>query len=240
MTNLDVSASARRSELSIPGVCAASALRRVGRWLGTRADARCLADERTAVSAEELGVPVHLLQLLLLVEDKRFWWHQGIDFLGVFRAVGMRALGRGRVQGASTIPEQLLKSPERQQRLWRERILRAYASLGNRDHVAELNAYLGCVYLGRGAYGLFEGSMVYFQKHVMSLERAEAFFLVDRIALPNALRIARIRNMLARPAVYETVRSELDSLCPIYMRHFGDKAACIDELVREMRAPDER
>jgi membrane peptidoglycan carboxypeptidase len=64
----------------------------------------------TAVAARELGpalpAPTYFVELLLLIEDKRFIVHLGIDLVAIIRALIFNACGFS-LQGASTIPQQL-------------------------------------------------------------------------------------------------------------------------------------
>ena len=73
------------------------------------------------VTLEECA-PV-FIQATLAAEDKRFWSHDGVDWMGVARAVkDMIANGRV-VSGASTITQQLIKNVEPRSRTVRTKIL---------------------------------------------------------------------------------------------------------------------
>jgi penicillin-binding protein 1A len=63
------------------------------------------------------AIPEHLIRAVIAVEDSRFWYHRGIDVLGILRALS-KDIRAGRFkEGASTITQQLTKvvflSPER-------------------------------------------------------------------------------------------------------------------------------
>ena len=54
--------------------------------------------------------PKHLIHALIATEDRRFYKHFGIDFLGIIRAL-KENITKGRiVQGGSTITQQLAKN----------------------------------------------------------------------------------------------------------------------------------
>ena len=54
-------------------------------------------------------VPQHLIDSILILEDRRFYTHHGIDFKGLLRAISANLREMKYVQGASTITQQLSK-----------------------------------------------------------------------------------------------------------------------------------
>ncbi len=191
------------------------------------ADLRCINDRRTHAFAARLGVPAHVVQLTLLVEDKRFWRHPGIDLLAVHRAALLNLHRRGRLQGASTIPEQLIKLGGSRSKTLLARSRRAALAallIATNDRRTVLEAYLRCVYFGRGAYGIRAAARTYFKLPIEHLDAAQAFFLAERIALPNAARPSRIANLIERPGIRLVMRDALTELPVMYGRHFGLQA----------------
>ncbi|MDN3719735.1 transglycosylase domain-containing protein [Roseibium salinum] len=53
--------------------------------------------------------PISLVKATLATEDRRFFMHFGIDFVGTFRAMVENARAGGVVQGGSTLTQQLAK-----------------------------------------------------------------------------------------------------------------------------------
>lgn len=135
-------------------------------------------------------VPQSLKEAFISSEDKSFYEHQGIDFLGLARAAIFNIsniLQGKRLGGASTITQQVIKnfllSSERSfSRKIKEAIL-AYriSKFFSKEHVLEL--YLNQIYLGKGAYGVAAAAQVYFNKSVDELTLPESAFLA---ALPKA------------------------------------------------------
>jgi membrane peptidoglycan carboxypeptidase len=198
-------------------------------WVGTEGDRRCLRGDSCATFAGTYGVPVHFVQLLLLIEDKRFWMHRGVDPMALARASIMILRGVGRLQGGSTIIEQLLKGyvPGRRRTLL-ERFLRAVGALGTGirwPRALLLARYLDTAYFGLRAFGLSAAAREYFNASRDSLTPAQSFFLAERIALPNAFRAARIRNLLRRPMISAVLGEEIARLPSVYERRFGFAAA---------------
>ncbi len=136
-------------------------------------------------------IPKRVIAAFLSAEDARFYEHGGIDMQGVARAavkyVETKMTGRGGIQGASTITQQvaknfLLTSDRTFDRKIKEAILairieRAYTKY----KILEL--YLNEIYLGIGAYGVAAAGLNYFNKELKDLTLEEAAYLA---ALPKA------------------------------------------------------
>jgi Transglycosylase len=181
-------------------------------------------------AARRLTVPTYLVEMIIAIEDKRFWLHPGVDPLAIARATTMALSGSGRLQGGSTIPEQLLKlrSPALGRRSIRTRALRALLSVWlcaherREDLIAE---YFARAYFGRGATGVPTAASTYFCRHPSDLDRAQSFFLAERIALPNCFRPGRIRNILRRKHITSLLGTDVNRLPPVYGAIFGPAAA---------------
>jgi len=134
-------------------------------------------------------VPKLVIAAFLSAEDKHFYEHGGLDFTGIARAVinNLQNYGRKRLEGASTITQQvaknfLLSSEQKFDRKLKEAILairieRAYS----KDKILEL--YLNEIYLGMGSYGVAAAALNYFNKELGELTIEEAAYLA---ALPKA------------------------------------------------------
>lgn len=133
-------------------------------------------------------IPPLLIGAFLSAEDKRFYEHGGLDFLGIGRALYKNLQNPGRrPEGASTITQQvaknfLLSNEQRYERKLKEAILairieRAYS----KDKILEL--YLNEIYLGIGSYGVAAAGLNYFNKELKDLRPEEVAYLA---ALPKA------------------------------------------------------
>lgn len=132
-------------------------------------------------------MPKHIGEAFLASEDRRFFDHAGVDFLGIARAM-VKNLRSGKVvEGGSTITQQLAKvlflTRERTvSRKVREALLAV--RIERRFSKTEiLERYLNTIYLGEGAYGIEAAAGIYFQKHAKELTLGEAAMLA---ALPKA------------------------------------------------------
>lgn len=139
-----------------------------------------------AVKVEEL--PQHVVYAILATEDRRFYYHFGIDPIGILRAFGVNVLRGGFVQGGSTITQQLAKnlflSRERTlKRKVQEAMLAVWLETKlTKDEI--LSAYLNRVYLGSGAYGIDAAARVYFNKSAKELTLREAATIAGLLKAP--------------------------------------------------------
>jgi penicillin-binding protein 1A len=145
-------------------------------------------ERRTVVPMER--IPKVLKEAVVSAEDKDFYHRQGgISFTGIARA-GLKHLLGGRVEGGSTITQQVVKtfllSPERTfSRKWREIVLAERISK-NLSHDEILYLYLNQIYFGHQRYGVEEASRYYFGKHVWELNLGEAALLAGMPQSPQA------------------------------------------------------
>jgi penicillin-binding protein 1A len=131
----------------------------------------------------------YLPEAVVAIEDRRFYWHFGIDPIGLARAAIANLRSSGVVQGGSTITQQLAKNlflkPERTfERKIQEAILAVWleASL-TKKQILEL--YLNRVYLGAGAYGVDAAAHRYFGKSARNLTLAEAATIAGLLKAPG-------------------------------------------------------
>lgn len=139
------------------------------------------------------AIPSKVKQAFISAEDKSFYSHPGVDFLGILRAIYMnikRVISKKRLVGASTITQQVARnfllaetstkvSFERKikEAILSFRIEHAYT----KDHILEL--YLNEIFLGNRSYGVAAAALNYFNKGLDELTTSEAAFLA---ALPKA------------------------------------------------------
>ncbi len=134
----------------------------------------------------------HVIQALLASEDSRFYWHIGVDPLGIIRAVVTNLTG-GSLQGGSTLTQQLARSLYRGYvgtedslgRKAREAIVALKLEAFYSKDFLLLN-YLNKVYLGAYASGFEDASQFYFGKSSKTLSIAEAAALVGILPAPNS------------------------------------------------------
>lgn len=148
------------------------------------------AEKRLFVPVEK--IPDKVKNAFIAAEDKHFYTHSGIDYLGIVRAVlgNLKKMGTGkRPAGASTITQQvaknfLLNSEVSYTRKIKEAILaRRIDKAYSKEHILEL--YLNEIYLGNRAYGVAAAAINYFGKALDELSLEEIAYLAALPKGPN-------------------------------------------------------
>ncbi|WP_026102822.1 transglycosylase domain-containing protein [Pleurocapsa sp. PCC 7319] len=133
----------------------------------------------------------YLPQAVIASEDSRFYWHFGVDPIGVTRAMVINLSSAELRQGASTLTQQLARSlfPEvgRQNTAGRKiremMVALKLETFYSKDFI--LKTYLNRVYLGIGSYGFEDAAQFYFEKSASELNLSEAATLVAILPAPN-------------------------------------------------------
>lgn len=144
-------------------------------------------------------VPVHLLDAVVSVEDRRFYHHFGIDPIGLSRAIFVNVTRKDRIQGGSTITQQLAKNLFlTQEKTYKRKIQEALLALWLEKELTKdeiLMAYLNRVYMGAGTYGIEAATRVYYNKNVKDLSLYESAVLAGLLKAPS--RYSPISNKQA-------------------------------------------
>ncbi len=134
-------------------------------------------------------LPAHVIDAVVATEDRRFFQHNGIDPLGLIRAIFANLRAGRYVQGGSTVTQQLAKnlflSSERTIGRKAEELALALwleLRLGKRD-IIEL--YLNRVYFGAGAYGIEAAAQRYFEKSARNLTLSESALIAGLLKAPS-------------------------------------------------------
>lgn len=148
-------------------------------------------EDRLFVPTEEM--PKSIVQALLLVEDRSFYEHHGVNPFAIARAAFVNISAGRTVQGGSTLTQQLAKnfflSSERSLlRKVREALMAVIIDFRySKDEILE--AYLNEVYMGqdksRAVHGMGLASRFYFGRPISELTIAQQAFLVAAIKGPS-------------------------------------------------------
>ncbi|MCL1935436.1 MAG: transglycosylase domain-containing protein [Defluviitaleaceae bacterium] len=144
-------------------------------------------------------IPLHLQQAFIAIEDQRFFEHNGVDIRGTLRAIYVTLFVDGRMEGGSTITQQLIKNNVlRIQRNTIESKLQEQflalrlendltEQLGSRElakkHILEL--YLNTINLGGQIHGVQTAARFYFNKDVEDLTISEAAVIASITQNPS-------------------------------------------------------
>jgi len=148
-----------------------------------------LNGQRHDVALNEIAVD--LQNAVVAVEDHRFYHHPGIDPIGIGRAVARDFTRGGRMEGGSTLTQQLARTLFLSNvRSYGRKIKEAGISLLLEAQLTKkqiLEFYLNRIYLSAGVYGVQTMSEHLFRKPASALSLAEAAFIAGLIRAPSAL-----------------------------------------------------
>ncbi|AQS62322.1 Biosynthetic peptidoglycan transglycosylase [Rhizobium rhizogenes] len=156
-------------------------------------------------------MPDHFIKAVLATEDRRFFDHFGIDFIGLARAMSENARAGGVVQGGSTLTQQLAKNLFlTNERSLERKIKEAFLALwleANMSKKEILSLYLDRAYMGGGTFGAAAAAQFYFGKNLTDVTLAESAILAGLFKAPA--KYAPHVNLPAARARANTVLSNL-------------------------------
>ena len=149
---------------------------------GTTILAEFQLENRQPVTLDEVSELVR--KGTVATEDERFYGHNGVDILGIGRAL-VNNLAGGQLEGASTITQQFVRNTiladEMNDISLKRKVREAYISLKleeqyDKDEI--LLMYLNTINYGAGAYGIQAAAQRYFSKDASDLTLNEAATLI--------------------------------------------------------------
>lgn len=148
-------------------------------------------------------IPPEVCLAIVSIEDKRFYRHDGVDYIALLRAAKAMLETGELSQGGSTITMQLARNTFlNQNKNWRRKVEEIFiASELEKTYTKEdiLEFYINNIYFGNGYYGIQSASRGYFNKTVDRLNLSEIAFLC---AIPNNPTLydplANMENTLGR------------------------------------------
>jgi penicillin-binding protein 1A len=199
-------------------------------------------------------IPKVVIQAFLSAEDKRFYEHGGLDFLGIARALyrNIQHWGKKRPEGASTITQQvaknfLLSSQQTFERKLKEAILAIrIEKTFSKPEILEL--YLNEIYLGLNSYGVAAAALNYFGKELAQLALEEVAYLAALPKAPNNYHPFRkkkeatdrrnwVLDQMAENGFISTEQARAAKAKPLTMniRPFGTQIYAADYFAEEVR-----
>lgn len=148
-----------------------------------------LDEQRRDVTLE--AIAPNLQHAFVAIEDRRFYYHPGIDPIGIARAVFRGVTGGGRLEGGSTLTQQLartlfLSNTRTLNRKGREALIALMLEVElTKSEILEL--YLNRVYLSAGVYGVETMSQHLFRKPAKDLTLAESALVAGLVRAPSTL-----------------------------------------------------
>ena len=154
--------------------------------------ARLYLENRRIVPISKMSTD--LIDAVVAVEDQRFYEHNGVDSIGLMRAVVVNFTEGFGEEGASTITQQYIRNTillnERTEISLARKVREAYLAMELEKRYSKreiLEMYLNAVYFGDGAYGAQAASRTYFATDADDLTLAQAALLAGLPQQPSRL-----------------------------------------------------
>ncbi|MFN8064037.1 MAG: PBP1A family penicillin-binding protein [Vicinamibacterales bacterium] len=148
-----------------------------------------LDEQRHDVALDEIAPD--LQHAFVAIEDRRFYYHPGIDPIGIARAVFRGVTDGGRLEGGSTLTQQLartlfLSNARTLGRKGKEALIALMLEVQlTKPQILEL--YLNRVYLSAGVYGVETMSQHLYRKPARELSLPEAALIAGLVRAPSSL-----------------------------------------------------
>lgn len=147
------------------------------------------------------GISRYAQSAIVLTEDWSFFQHEGFDQEQMKVALEEAASG-GRVRGASTITQQMVKNVwlTEERTLWRKlhELILAYKVNKVLPKKRVLEIYLNVIEFGPGIYGITKAARHYFRKHPSELSPRESAFLAMMLPSPKRYYISFKKRQLTK------------------------------------------
>ena len=136
-------------------------------------------ENRIWVNYEE--IPTDMINAAVAIEDKRFWEHDGVDWMRTLAASANMFIGGSRY-GGSTLTQQLIKNLTGEKDVTvRRKLMEIFKALDFEEHYTKeeiITWYLNTIYLGERAYGVKSAAYAYFGKDLSELTTKECACII--------------------------------------------------------------
>ena len=142
-------------------------------------------------------IPQNLINATIAIEDKRFYEHQGVDWITTVKACFFMFFGNGD-RGGSTITQQLVKNATGENTYTVQRkvleIFRAVDLESRYDKDEIMEQYLNRIYMGKRCYGVKTAAAKYFGKELEKLSIADCASLISITNNPSLYNPYRVNQ----------------------------------------------
>ena len=150
-----------------------------------------LGSERR-VNAQANDIPTDLVKAIVSIEDHRFFDHRGIDTIRIMGAALRNLQGKGGLQGASTLTQQLIKltyfSTSTADQTLSRKAQEAWLAVQLEQKATKqeiLTYYINKVYMSNGNYGMQTAAENYYGKDLKDLSLPQLALLAGMPQAPN-------------------------------------------------------
>ncbi len=217
-----------------------------------------IGDEEDRILIRLQDINPKLVKVLLTIEDKNFYEHNGINPISIVRAMVANLRAGKKVQGGSTLTQQFAKNffLTREKTIARKikEALMAIIIDARYEKNQILEAYMNEIYLGQnganGVYGFGLASYFYFGLPISELDMEQMAMLVAVVRGPSYYnpwthpeRVRERRDMILKklmdenvitPAEYEKYASRELQVVPRGKLTYGKTPAYVDLVKREI------
>jgi len=127
-------------------------------------------------------IPPRVIETLIATEDTSFFEHEGINFNAILRALIKDIKAGKKVEGASTITQQLVRNIYLNRKKTIQRKLKEIVIALKVEHFLTkgeiIERYLNQIYFGNGYYGIKTAAFGYFHKNLDELTLKEIAMLI--------------------------------------------------------------
>ena len=135
------------------------------------------------------NIPKTYQEATILIEDKRFYSHQGVDIISIGRAIIKDISTLSLAEGGSTITQQVAKNLYlTQEKNFTRKVAEVFLATKLEEELSKekiLELYLNIIYYGDGYYGIQNASYGYFGKAPASLNLNEQTILLTENKINN-------------------------------------------------------
>ena len=146
-----------------------------GKYVDLPSESLSAGEKRSWVKYSDFNE--YIADAFVVIEDKRFEQHKGVDWLSTIKVTIQYFTGQG-MRGASTITQQVIKIVTENDDVTIQRkaqeILKALNLEKKYDKTEILEMYLNSIYLSQGCYGVGAAAYTYFGKEVKDLTLIES------------------------------------------------------------------
>ena len=150
-----------------------------------------LGSERR-VNAQANEIPTDLVKAIVSIEDHRFFDHRGVDTIRIMGAALRNLQGKGGLQGASTLTQQLIKltyfSTSTADQTLSRKAQEAWLAVQLEQKTTKqeiLTYYVNKVYMSNGNYGMQTAAQNYYGKDLRELSLPQLALLAGMPQAPN-------------------------------------------------------
>ena len=150
-----------------------------------------LGSERR-VNAQANEIPTDLVKAIVSIEDHRFFDHRGVDTIRIMGAALRNLQGKGGLQGASTLTQQLIKltyfSTSTADQTLSRKAQEAWLAIQLEQKATKqeiLTYYINKVYMSNGNYGMQTAAQNYYGKDLKELSLPQLALLAGMPQAPN-------------------------------------------------------